>query len=621
VRAPSPAILAILALASAAIPVAADEAATCQPGGAVVVDGLGTPSEDLLRLAELMGAAPLEPGVMRRAALRARVLCADGPALPWKLSAAPAGDRWVAAVPLRLTTVLNTRYPSGGNDGLLWAGRGASSLVAGGVAFRYGVLSGAFVPEATWSQNDWFELRSNGAAGDLAFGTAYYGSSIDLPQRFGAGPYSAAALGDSVLRLDWKGVALGVSNERMWWGPGLQNALVLSDNAAGFPHAFLGTSRPVDVWIGHVEATAFWGRVFRTRYFDGGSDPLFIGLAVDYAPRWIPGLTLGLGRTFLQPWRGREALDYVPFLQSFWKKDLEPWYGDAGDNPEDNQLASVSWRWVFPKAGLEIYGEWGREDHDWSVYRFVEDFDWTKAYLIGLQKVFPLSAQRFVRLHVEVIDLQEPRPPASERGLPTWYIHNADLGYTNQGQVLGASIGPGADSQRLAVDVFGPKGRIGGFLERVRRNESYFYREIEPIPGEEAGHDAELTAGVRQVLFAGPVDVSWELSASYRWNRDFFGDEPNFRGAVTLSVPLARPAAAGARAGGHLQAMANERKGPDAGPKNEPQIGPSGGPPDDRERQYRGSTPTEDVLEQWIEKGEPKTAPAENPKDEDAGRS
>jgi hypothetical protein len=75
----------------------------------------------------------------------------------------------------------------------------------------------------------------------------------------------------------------------------------------------------------------------------------------------------------------------------------------------------------------------------------------------------------------------------------------------------------------------------------------------------------------------------------------------------------------GARA--HASTMATDRKGPGARPEEEQKIGPSGGPPDERERQYRGSTPSEDVLEQWIEKGEPKTAPAENPKDEDAGRS
>jgi hypothetical protein len=185
---------------------------------------------------------------------------------------------------------------------------------------------------------------------------------------------------------------------------------------------------------------------------------------------------------------------------------------------------------VFPSAGLEIYGEWGREDHDWSVYRFIEDFDWTKAYVLGLQKVFALGGQRMLRFGAEIADLHEPRPFDSGRGQASWYLHNADLGYTNRGQVLGASIGPGADAQRVVVDVFGPNGRIGGFLERVRRNELYYFQAIDPLPGEEDGHDAELTAGVRQVLFAGPVDVAWEISASYRWNRDFFGDEPNCTG-------------------------------------------------------------------------------------------
>jgi UDP-GlcNAc:undecaprenyl-phosphate/decaprenyl-phosphate GlcNAc-1-phosphate transferase len=38
---------------------------------------------------------------------------------------------------------------------------------------------------------------------------------------------------------------------------------------------------------------------------------------------------------------------------------------------------------------------------------------------IPLGEVLPLSAQRFVRLHAEVVDLQGARPPDSERGMPT----------------------------------------------------------------------------------------------------------------------------------------------------------------------------------------------------------
>jgi len=144
-------------------------------------------------------------------------------------------------------------------------------------------------------------------------------------------------------------------------------------------------------------------------------------------------------------------------------------------------------------------------------------------------------------------DLQILRPD-NVRGNPVYYTHSNDLSYTYQGQLLGAWIGPGADGQLLAVDVFDRKGRIGGYVERVRRNEAVYWTTIDPQQLD-ISHDTELTAAVRQVFFAGPVDVSWEAGASYRWNRDFFRNEPNFRLSVQVGLPLGRPSRA---AGGVL---------------------------------------------------------------------
>lgn len=605
---------------------AAEDANACAPGEAIqVADGLGGPVDDLVRVGELTGAvAPSSEG-NRRGAPRTVRLCAAGPALPWALAPAPEGEGWIAPVAPRLTTTFNSRYPSGGNDGLLWAGRGVSSMLTGGVAFRRGILSGAILPEVAWQQNAWFPIVDNGRTGNQAYMNPWYGTAIDLPQRYGAGPFSTASLGQSVLRLDWKGVALGASNENLWWGPGIRNAIVLSDNAPGFPHLFLGTSHPVNIGIGKLDTTATWGRLERTRYFEDGGHPLFVGIVLTYQPRWIPNLWFGVDRAFLQPWDGLRAIDYVPIVQSFFKKDLDGgiWYGDEKTNNLDNQLASLWWRWAFPSAQLEIYGEWAREDHQWSMYRLVQEPDHSQALLLGLQKVFVTRPDRWVRLHVETVRLQEKRPLGNAEGVPVYYTHGDDLGYTHDGQVLGDWIGPGGDSQLLALDVFGRRGRIGGYLERVRRNDAYYWSTIEPQRIDTNGHDTEVTAAVRQVLFAGPVDVSWELGLSYRWNVDFKGDAANVRGMVTIAAPLGRRPAAGAAARAQVPSMANERKDPGATPtpENEQKIGPSGGPPDDRARQWRGSTPSEDVLEQWIERGEPKSTPAENPKDEDAGRS
>jgi hypothetical protein len=90
-------------MATFGTPATAEEG-DCATGTSVIVDA-GSPAEDLLRLAELTGAAPVEPGVIRRAAPGVRVLCADGSALPWSLRQSPEGDRWAEAIPLRLTTV------------------------------------------------------------------------------------------------------------------------------------------------------------------------------------------------------------------------------------------------------------------------------------------------------------------------------------------------------------------------------------------------------------------------------------------------------------------------------------------------------------------------------------
>ncbi len=515
-------------LASAAL--ADDDAPSCPPGASFVVDGFRSPTDDLARVGELVGAVAPEPRLIRRGGLRLETACAEGPALPWQVPAAPVpanGETLLVPIPARLETVVNSRYPSGANDGLLWAGRGVSAFASAGMAGRKGPLSFALAPELAFSGNSAFALRPSDASGDLRYMSPWYGASIDYPQRFGAGSTGAWAPGQSYLRLDLWNVGLGISSENLWFGPGIRNAIAMSSAAAGFPHVFLGTSRPADIWIGTVEAKVLWGRLDRSDFVPNPTHPLLTALVVDYTPRWVPRLSVGLARVQLQTWNDLRFRDWFPFIQSFEKKNLTSWYDDpTGNNPNDNQLASVFGRWVFPASGLEIYGEFGREDHENSWEMLIREPDHTRAYLLGLQKVFR-RGDRWVRVHAELTDLQILRPD-NVRGNPVYYTHGNDLSYTYQGQLLGAWIGPGADGQLLAVDVFDRKGRIGGYLERVRRNEAVYWTTIDP-QRLDISHDTELTAAVRQVFFAGPVDVSWEAGASYRWNRDFFRTEPNFR--------------------------------------------------------------------------------------------
>ncbi len=516
----------------------------CASSGVIEINALGSPEDDLARVAELAGGIEPEPRLIRRGGAREETVCA-GAEFPWPSFGAPRVAEpdavrhgpSVRVLPLRLASVWNSTYPSGDNDGLLWAGRGLSQLLALGVDGRWGPFSAAIAPEVTWSENRAFELVPNGRTGTLRFANAFYPNAIDLPQRFGVGPFAAWGPGQSYLRVDGWNVGAGISTENLWLGPGVRNSILMSNAAPGFPHVFVGTSRPGDILIGKAEAFLFWGRLERTRFVANPTHPLVNGLVLTYEPRWIPGLSLGAARVFVQRWDHLTWRKWLSVFQSLDKKGLASEY-PGGENPNDNQIASLFMRWVFPESGLEIYGEFAREDYNWSWWSTAREPDWSAAYQLGLQKVFR-AGTRLVRFGAELTNLQVLLGLGSPRGLPVYYTHGSDLDLTNRGQLLGAWIGPGGDSQTIACDVFHRGGRIGGYLERVRRNDGYYWQVIDAAQGN-FSHDAEISLGLRQALDVGRVEISWEAAAAYRQNRDFLKHEPNVKLGLTLSIPLTR---------------------------------------------------------------------------------
>ncbi len=529
----------LLAAAAAGAP-----PADCAEGLQLLVDGPGSSGEELERLLQLTGASSGGSLLVRRGGARRAGTCPGPAGFAWsrRLTAGPDEGAF-RVLPLQLDAVGNTTYPSGSNDRLLWAGRGLSTMISGGVAARWRWLSAALAPEVAWQQNHAFEIASNGRTGDLRFMSPWYGAAIDLPQRFGAGPFASAWPGQSHVRADAFNVGLGFSTENLWLGPGIRSSLLMSSTAPGVPHAFVGTTRPADVRVGRLEALAFWGWLDRSRYLPESGHPLLTGLAVAFEPRWVPGLHVGAARVFVQPGTGLRVRDYLAFLQGPWKTQIHFW-APTGDNPLDNQLGSLWLRWVFPASALEIYGEWGKEDYSGAtVNQFIQDPSWTQAWLVGLQKLLP-AGSGWIRVQAEATHLQEQRGVSN----PSWYTHGSDLGYTNAGQLIGAGIGPGGDAQTLAIDWLSASGRIGGYVERIGRNEGAYWNAAPPTASSvpESGHDVELTAAARQLLFAGPFEVSWELGVQRRWNRDFLDHEVNVRGAVRITARFDGPASVAA---------------------------------------------------------------------------
>jgi hypothetical protein len=491
---------------------------------------IGSPVEDLARVAELTGAAAVRPRLfLRWSGASDTALCPGAP--PDR----PAETLSLRPLPLTWRTYLDTGYPDDRNDGALWQGRGLSTELTGGLGLRWRAFSAAVAPVAAWQQNRDFFHPAATFPGSSPYANPFNGGGIDLPLRFGPTDFWTFDPGQSYARVDAYGAALGVSTENLWWGPGTRNALLMTNSGPGFPHLFLGTSTPQDIWIGRLEAQLVWGRLSRSKWFlegSAGSHRLFTAVTMGYEPRWVPNLFLGFARAFLFDTAGLPTREYLsPVLRFF-----------TNANGGENQLISLFGRWVFPESGLEIYGEWGRDDFSAGFDDLVQQPEHAQAFMLGLQKVFP-AGRRWVRLVAELAHTLEKPTNNPTRGVPIFYTHLSaePEGYTNDGQMIGAGIGPQADSQYLALDLFSAGGRAGVWFERVLRNDRYFYDQVHTL----LGQDAELAAGLRGLASWRELDVDWSLGLGHRYNLNFGPTVNSLKGMLAVTWWPGRVAAPG----------------------------------------------------------------------------
>lgn len=369
--------------------------------------------------------------------------------------------------------------PGGRHDGPVWQGRGFTNDISGGIYLQYGILSGSFRPHLMFNQNRYYALSPYQNTAEKSK-YAYPLSRIDWPQRFGDHAFWSTDWGHSYIRADYRGWAAGFSNELMRWGPSRQNAILMDSNAPGFRHFFLSTSEPKNIYIGHLKAKLIWGKLLESKYFDQNSandERYLTGLTLSFNPEPVPGLTLGINRIFYKtiPPEGIPPSDLYKVFESFTKVNLTKATNLGGTDLSD-QMVSLFGRWTFPKSGLEIYGEWARTDHSWNWRNFIAEPEHSRGYTIGFRKTFNLNMQRrILSINAELTQLETNKTGAF-RPNPPFYVHSyANQGYTNRGQLLGAAIGPGGNSQYIGASLFFEKGRIKVFAQRATLNNDFLY--------------------------------------------------------------------------------------------------------------------------------------------------
>jgi hypothetical protein len=446
--------------------------------------------------------------------------------------------------------VRNSTIPYSLNDGSLWAGRGWNTQVTAGISAHVGPVRLIAAPSFVSEQNTDFQVipfPQTIKPPRSVWANPFHPipESIDLPLRFGDRSRSRVDLGQSSVAIDVPYVSFGAGTENLWWGPAAQNAIVLSNNASGFPHAFVQTGSPIQTAIGRLDGQWILGQLRESEFFDtiSSNDARSLsGLVVTWTPPGDDGLTFGFSRIVMATEDSKafplDATYDVFRLVGHSIVDTTSHLYTSGSE----QIFSIFARLVAPRAGIEAYAEWARFEEPGSFRDFLESPGHSQGYTLGLQWARPLSNEKTFRLHGEVSYL-EPDPSLRVRPVAITYTsHAVPQGFTNRGKTLGAGIGPGASSQWLTGDVFASRWRLGAYLERIRWDNGVLF---EPIVPDFKRQDVTLLAGLRGSVSWRGMSLLLDFAHAARFDYLFqaYALSPGHTGGIdlinnTLSVRL-----------------------------------------------------------------------------------
>jgi len=388
----------------------------------------------------------------------------------------------------------NSTFPTGRNDGPIIPAVGPQTYLSTGFTASYKFISIQLKPEFVWAANSDFQGFNSENRHHWQYWYQYRGNSIDLPERFGTGSYTKLLPGQSSIRLNFHPISIGLSTENLWWGPGIHNSLMMSNNAPGFAHLTLNTTCPIRTYIGDFEGQIIGGRLEASGYLPSYNaskqafqdafyrekldDWRYLSAAVfTYQPRWIPGLAVGATRAFTMYRSGmRSGLsDWLAIFNS-GSAAKEEYLDDPNNKRARDQLVSLFGRWVIPQAQAEAYIEYGRNDHSWDMRDFFVQLEHSRAYIIGFRKLVALpQPDEWLNIGIEVTQMEDGKPTIY-RPAGTWYRHSGvKHGYTHLGQIIGSGINLGGNLQTLQVSWFRGLKQLGFQFEREVNNNDLFY--------------------------------------------------------------------------------------------------------------------------------------------------
>jgi hypothetical protein len=391
----------------------------------------------------------------------------------------------------------NSNLPMGFNDGSMHPSVGKQNYYNIQIGLQWGRFSLQLAPEKVTAENfvvdglgNNFDGTANGSPG--VFWRRYYEISenvIENPNN----PFNKKSdqlfIGQSSLKYHTRHWDIGVSNENLWWGPGINYSLVLTNNAPGFLHYTFNTNKPLKTSLGTIEAQFIGGILenanlppsendnpYAARWYapKDSNNRYVTGMIFTFNPKWTKNLFIGLSNMAYMYQNNMSGLEDATAIGNFSK------YTQLKKRPA---LGSVFLRYALPKDHAEVYVEYGRNDRGATPNNVFYDSVAT-GYVAGIRKLFLLpNSAKFgaISLNLEVVQLKMPQANLIWTNTliakqSSWYTNSqVRQGYTHQGQILGSYVGPGGSGQTMHLAWVKGYNKLGMGIERLSHNKDFYY--------------------------------------------------------------------------------------------------------------------------------------------------
>jgi hypothetical protein len=441
-------------------------------------------------------------------------------------------NKTTKALPLIFRFNNNNNHPFGINLGSLYPTRGSQFYISGGLYTKYKKFKIQIQPEFVYAENLNFRTFPNEHYDPIW--DAYYKwyNKIDLIEKFGDKSLNTIFLGQSKLEYDInKNISLKLSSENIWWGPGVKQGLVLTNNSNGFLHFGLQTIKPIKTKYGSFEGQFIFGnlknsnveptyknKVFHNKFLYNPklNEQRFItGLILTFHPKILKGLYIGTANTSIAYYKdANNFFDFLP-LNNIINPKIDKLNKRAN-------LGSLFARYIFHESNSEIYFEYGRSDKYPTLFNLLDGKTDPRGFIAGFRTISkPTNRKYRFSFMTEFVQLDAIHKN-QVTNVESWYTNNyIRQGFTNNGKVLGAGIGPGSTSQMFDLSILYPKSIFGITMTRIVNNRDFYFNAYQDYVNWKS-HWVDLSTTFHANFNLNKkitiiTDISFTNSLNYNW--------------------------------------------------------------------------------------------------------